>query len=123
MNGGAFVGVDVVEIPRIVDVLSSFGERFLARLFSEEELTFYRGKSTRRWHEGIAALFASKEAIKKLFLQQGIVLHFRDISILHTPLGEPKVVLRRGNEVFTKISLSFAHGKDVVIAVAVGVYA
>lgn len=117
------MGVDVVEIPRIVRVLSAFGERFLARLFSEEELAFYRGKSLRRWHEGIAALFASKEAVKKLFLQQGILLHFRDISILHAPSGEPKVVLRRGNGVFVRISLSFAHGKDVVVAVAVGVYA
>lgn len=117
------MGVDVVEIPRIVQALSAFGERFLARLFSEEELAFYRGKSLRRWHEGVAALFASKEAVKKLFLQQGILLHFRDISILHAPSGEPRVVLQRGNEVFARISLSFAHGKDVVVAVAVGVYA
>jgi len=116
-----FVGVDVVEIPRIVQALALFGERFLARLFHDEELVFYRGKSTRRWEEGIAALFASKEAVKKLFLQRGISLHFRDIAILHTPSGEPRVSLRRGNGVFSKISLSFAHGRDVVVAVAVGV--
>ncbi|MCS7242712.1 MAG: 4'-phosphopantetheinyl transferase superfamily protein [Candidatus Caldatribacterium sp.] len=123
MSSGALVGVDVVEIPRIVQALSVFGERFLARLFSEEELAFYRGKSVKRWYEGVAALFASKEAVKKLFLQRGIPLCFRDISILHDPSGEPKVMLRRGNEAFIKISLSFAHGRDVVVAVAVGVYA
>lgn len=123
MTGGTLVGVDVVEIPRIVEALSLFGERFLARLFCEEELEFYRGKGARRWHEGIAALFASKEAVKKLFLQRGVALRFRDILILHTPLGKPEVIVRQGGEVFTKVSLSFAHGKDVVIAVAVGVYA
>ncbi len=121
MRGTTFVGVDVVEIQRIARVLSLFGERFLTRLFSEEELLFYKGKNARRWQEGVAALFASKEAVKKLFLQQGIALHFRDISILHTPSGEPRVSLRRGHEVFSRISLSFAHGKDVVVAVAVGV--
>ncbi|MBC7216595.1 MAG: 4'-phosphopantetheinyl transferase superfamily protein [Candidatus Caldatribacterium sp.] len=121
MRGVALVGVDVVEIPRIARALSLFGERFVHRLFEEEELAFYRGKGTRRWQEGVAALFASKEAVKKLFLQQGIALRFRDISVLHAPSGEPQVSLKRGNGVFSKISLSFAHGRDVVVAVAVGV--
>ena len=120
-DGGAFVGVDVVEIARIARVLSLFGERFLRRLFSPEELAYYRGKGMRRWQEGVAALFASKEAVKKLFLQRGYSLGFRDITILHTSMGEPRVFVARGGEVFQRISLSFSHSRDVVVAVAVGV--
>lgn len=116
----ALVGVDVVEIGRVTRVLSLFGERFITRLFHDEELAFYRGKSSQRWREGVTALFASKEAIKKLFLQRGFSLAWKDIVVFHTPSGEPRVYLKRGGEVFQGISLSFAHSRGIVVAVAVG---
>lgn len=121
MVGEVLIGVDVVEIERVAKALHLFGEKFVFRLFAEEEVAFYRSRSQRRWQEGVAALFAGKEAVKKLFLQRGLSPGWRDIRILHSPSGEPKVLLERGNEVFCKITLSLSHSREIVVAVALGV--
>ncbi|MGQ9622969.1 MAG: holo-ACP synthase [Candidatus Caldatribacteriaceae bacterium] len=115
------VGVDVVEIERVAKVLRLFGEKFMFRLFAEEEVAFYRGRGRRRWQEGVAALFAGKEAVKKLFLQKGLAPGWRDIRILHSSSGEPQVLLEKNSGVFRRITLSLSHSREIVVAVALGV--
>jgi phosphopantetheine--protein transferase-like protein len=121
MVSEVLVGVDVVEIERVAEALRLFREKFVFRLFAEEEVAFYRGRGQRRWQEGLAALFAGKEAVKKLFLQKGLSLGWRDIRILHSPSGEPQVLLEKSNGVFCKITLSLSHSREIVVAVALGV--
>lgn len=121
MVSEVLVGVDVVEIERVAKALRLFGEKLVLRLFTEEEVVFYRGKGQRGWQEGVAALFAGKEAVKKLLLQKGLSPGWRDIRILHSPSGEPQVHLEKGNEAFRKITLSLSHSREIVVAVALGV--
>ncbi|NSW75867.1 MAG: holo-ACP synthase [Candidatus Atribacteria bacterium] len=114
------VGIDLVEIEEIRHALLKFGERFLNRIFEQEELDFYLGKGEKRFQEGVAALFASKEAVKKLFLQREEQIGWRAIRVLHTSSGKPVVRLCSPfDERFQHVSLSISHSRSTVVAVAV----
>ena len=53
-------GVDLVDIPRIERILSRYGERFLARVYTPDEVRCSRGRPAE-----LAARFAAKEAVSK----------------------------------------------------------
>ena len=53
-------GIDIIEIHRIRDVVARWGDRFLRRIYTPEELAFCSGKNNR-----LAARFAAKEATSK----------------------------------------------------------
>jgi len=114
------VGVDIVEIERVEKAVERFGDRFLNKLFQEEELRFY--SSPKRQREGIAALFCGKEAVKKLFLSKNFLLPWREVKIEHTSRGKPEVRLSsRVPAFFEEIDISISHSRQFVVAVAIGV--
>lgn len=58
------VGVDLVEVPRMERILASrWGNRFVARVFSREEVEVCEAMAHPA--EGFAARFAAKEAVSK----------------------------------------------------------
>ena len=54
------IGVDLVKIPRMREVISRWDERFLRRVFTEQEIAYCRGRRDPAPH--FAARFAAKEA-------------------------------------------------------------
>jgi len=113
-----YIGVDLVDIERIKDAFLRFGNRFSEKLFNEEELSYY---APRRLLEGMATLFASKEAVKKLYLQKDINPGWKDILILHD--YNRKIMVKTSTRVpptFERIRLSVTHTPKEVCAVAVG---
>lgn len=86
------IGVDVVETARIDASLAKFGERFVHRVFSADEIAYCRSMPFPARH--YAARFAAKEAVSKAF-GTGIGRHmgWRDIEICRKESGEPFVVL------------------------------
>ena len=86
------IGVDIVEVSRIEGLLSRFGERFLARVFTESEER-YASRSVKR-AERLAGRFAVKEAVLKALgtgKSQGIL--WRDVETLPGLMGRPSVQL------------------------------
>jgi holo-[acyl-carrier protein] synthase len=57
------IGIDVVQVARIVQALERFGPRMEARLFTDGELAYCRGHKDPLPH--LAARFAAKEAASK----------------------------------------------------------
>jgi holo-[acyl-carrier protein] synthase len=57
------VGIDIVEISRITGMLERYGERFLNKVFTEEEIRYAQRK--KRIQESLAGRFAAKEAFMK----------------------------------------------------------
>ena len=86
------VGIDLVDIPRMEAVLKRWGERFVKRVFTEQEArTCYQ-----RAHPAasFALRFAAKEAFSKalgLGMRKGI--RWRDIEVVHLPGGKPTLKL------------------------------
>ena len=82
------VGIDIIEVERVRKVFEKHGERFLHRVFTDNEILQCRGKATR-----LAGRFAAKEAISKAL---GTGLHgvkWREMEIVQLRSGRPSVRL------------------------------
>lgn len=82
------VGIDIIEVERVRKVLEKHGERFLHRVFTDNEILQCRGKPAR-----LAGRFAAKEAISKAL---GTGLHgvkWREMEIVQIRSGRPTVRL------------------------------
>ncbi|MEX2381460.1 MAG: holo-ACP synthase [Opitutales bacterium] len=124
--GGYLVGLgaDIVDVDRIRGVVERQGERFIRRVFTEEEREYCFGM--KHPHKHLAARFAAKEAVSKAFTTGiGGELSWTSVSIYNGERGEPHVrfdekgeaLLKRIGAVRAWISLS--HTDTLAHAVAV----
>lgn len=89
------IGNDIIDIRRIEATLERYGDRFVARVFTEIE----RRKSDRRRNRAAsyAKRFAAKEACSKALgtgLRNGVF--WRDMGVVNLPSGRPTLVLTGG---------------------------
>lgn len=91
------LGSDICDIRRIEAAIARFGERFLARVFTDVE----RRKAERRAEKIRAATyakrFAAKEACAKALgtgFRAGV--RFADLGVVNLPSGQPTMVLSGG---------------------------
>jgi holo-[acyl-carrier protein] synthase len=115
-------GIDLVEISRIEQTFRRHGDRFLRRMFTDNETALIRSRKS-TMIATMAGKFAAKEAVMKslgAFFTGGVVL--RDIEILNRPSGMPYVKLpeRLMKKMSGKeIHLSVSHEKKYATAVAI----
>lgn len=89
-------GTDIIDIRRIERTLSRFGERFIARTYTEKE----RARAERRPAQRAATYakrFAAKEACAKALgtgLRRGVF--WRDMGVANLPSGQPTMLLTGG---------------------------
>jgi holo-[acyl-carrier protein] synthase len=83
------IGQDTVDVRRVARILNEYGERFMDRVFTSEEIA-YCLLSTKRSSERFAARFAAKEAFSKA-IGTGIRMGFRwrEVSVAKLPTGRP----------------------------------
>ncbi len=81
------IGTDIVEIDRMREAVRKWGERFLKRIFTENELSYCYGKKDPFPH--LAARFAAKESFIKAFNPDRGIAGLKDIEILNEPAGKP----------------------------------
>ena len=82
------IGVDMIEVERVRKVFEHHGERFLRRVYTEDEIRQCRGKAAR-----LAGRFAAKEAISKAL---GTGIHgvsWREMEVVQLRSGRPTVRL------------------------------
>jgi holo-[acyl-carrier protein] synthase len=123
--GGILLGLgcDVIEVERIGRVMERQGERFLARVFTEEERAYCLSKGHPNPH--LAARFAAKEAISKCFTTGiGAELGWKSMSIYHGERQEPLVRLDEQGQALlrrlgaTDVRVSLSHTETLAMAVA-----
>ena len=86
------IGVDLVDITRMGRVIDKWGNRFIDRVFTTQEITvcFHSAQSVSRF----ALRFAAKEAFSKaigLGMRKGI--RWRDVEVFHHPSGRPDLTI------------------------------
>jgi holo-[acyl-carrier protein] synthase len=92
--GGVLVGLgcDLIEVQRIREVLERHGDRFLDRVFTDEERAYCF--SMAHPHKHLAARWAAKEAVSKCFTTGiGAELGWKSASVYHGARQEPLVRL------------------------------
>jgi holo-[acyl-carrier protein] synthase len=117
LNG---IGIDLLEVARIKKALDRWGERFLHRVFTQQERDYCKRKA--HPEQSLAARFAAKEAVLKAIgtgLSGGI--SWTDIEVVNDQSGKPGVNL--GEKIVQKIGkrkvlLSISHTKELAIAQA-----
>jgi holo-[acyl-carrier protein] synthase len=117
-------GIDLVDCPRIEQMIQRHGERFIKRVFTDAEQSYAR--ANKNDVEKLAGRFAAKEAILKLMGTgwRGRIA-WTDIEIINNAAGQPEVTL--GGEVkkiadklnIKHISISITHTANFAIASAV----
>ena len=89
------VGNDLIDIRRIEKTLERYGERFIARVFTEVERKKSDGRRQRA--ASYAKRFAAKEACAKALgtgLRHGV--YWRDMGVVNLPSGRPTLRLTGG---------------------------
>jgi holo-[acyl-carrier protein] synthase len=124
--GGILVGLgaDLIEVERVRGVIERQGERFIARVFSDEERAYCGAMKHPFKH--YAARFAAKEAVSKCFgTGIGGELGWRSVSVYHGERHQPLVRLdEKGSELLrragaTHVHLTLSHTETMALAVAV----
>ncbi|MDF3818945.1 holo-ACP synthase [Leptospira sp. 96542] len=118
------VGNDIVENERIRGLLAKHGDRFLTRIFTEEEVEYcHKHKDPVPF---LAGRFACKEAvIKALCLSSGEAVDMREIELAGTNFGKKTLVIRGKTEKvfrekgFIGSSVSISHSQHYATAVVV----
>jgi holo-[acyl-carrier protein] synthase len=89
------LGNDVIDIRRVERTIERYGERFLARIFTETERLKSDGRAGRA--ASYAKRFAAKEACAKALgtgFRHGVF--WRDMGVVNLPSGRPTLVLTGG---------------------------
>lgn len=115
-------GTDIVKIDRVKEAIENLGEKFLKRVYTEEEISYCESRRMCRY-ESYAARFAAKEAVYKAIsptnYQEGV---FTEVEVLKEENGRPYIVLHGGLRDIAgnkKIDISISHEKDFAIAYAI----
>lgn len=123
--GGVVLGLgsDFVEVARVRKAIERHGDRFLKRVFTDEERRYCLGMANP--HPHLAARFAAKEAVSKAFTTGlGQWLRWTSIGVIHGERQEPLVELddkaqdllaRLGGQ---RVLLTLSHTADHAMAVA-----
>jgi holo-[acyl-carrier protein] synthase len=113
-------GVDIIEISRVRGVLERFGQRFLDRVYTPNEIAFCRDRPP-----NLAARFAAKEATMKALGSGVRGIGWKDIEVIRHPSGAPSIKLHgrakaRAERLGVKeISVSLSHSRDYAVAFVV----
>lgn len=118
------IGTDITDIRRIDEMLSSYGDGFLARILSDAERAICPRRNEAAF---LAGRFAAKEAVfKALGKRKG--LSFRDVEILNDPEGKPylanlpavmKALQSAGVAPALKCHVSITHEREYAVAFVV----
>lgn len=108
-------GVDIVNVARIRKLIDEYGDRFLEKILSGDEIRLIPKANAELF---ISGRFAAKEA---LFKSSGVQFSMNSISVLNDSSGKPYF----SGEAITKISgggtvhLSISHDTDYAVAFVV----
>ena len=114
-------GIDIIEIYRIGDVVSKYGDRFLNRIYTRKELDYCRGRTPQ-----LASRFAAKEAVMKALGTGTRGVRWKDVEIIRFPGNRPIInlhssALKRAKQIGVKhLALSLSHSKEYAVASVVG---
>ena len=105
------IGIDIIEIERIKKSIDTYGDSFLNKIYTQNELDYCLAKFNKYQH--LAARFAAKEAIYKA-LSSGWEKDatWKSMEIINEPNGLPVV------KFFGKLKEFISDDKDIKISIS-----
>lgn len=103
------IGIDLCDTRRVRDLYERYGERFVARVFTEAEVA--RCRNARRRHECLGGRFAAKEAALKALgtgLSHGI--RWQDVELVSGESQPPRIAWHgRAREIAERLGVASTH--------------
>lgn len=118
------VGTDLVQISRIAESIEQFGDKFIRRLFTDDEIA-YASSSAALQAERFAARFAAKEATIKALSLPDVGLDWKMIEVRRAANGACTLKLHGAAHAaatragIREMSVSLSHDGDYATAVVV----
>ncbi|MFH1542506.1 MAG: holo-ACP synthase [bacterium] len=114
------IGIDIIEIERIKDAVSKYGQNFLAKVYTPHEIKYCSKSSAYRIPE-LAVRFAAKEAYAKA-LGTGISglgrgntgVNWLDIEVKNNKAGKPMIAFK--GQLQDDVAISLSHSRDNAVA-------
>ncbi|MDR2812527.1 MAG: holo-ACP synthase [Puniceicoccales bacterium] len=104
------IGHDIVEITRIQSACQKYGDRFLQKIYTPNEIKYCFSKKNP--FPSLASRFAAKEAVSKAFhCGIGPQFHWKSAEINHQINGRPIIIL----DPLGQNLLQQFHGSDILI--------
>ena len=118
-------GTDIVEIERIKDSIEKLGDKFLNKVYTEEEIKFCESKGKQKYQH-YAARFAVKEAAFKAVsegLDDKYSVCWKDFETINDKNGRPNIsILNVNTKQIENIDISISHCKKYATANVVILY-
>jgi len=118
------IGTDLVEVSRVEKILQKWGDKFLTKVYSQNEIDYCKKKAFPSIH--FAARFAVKESfLKSLGIGLGMGVNLRDIEVVNNQQGSPvlnvheSIKARLDNLGINKIHISITHTREHAQAIVV----
>ena len=118
------IGTDICSLARIEKAYKKFGQRFLEKVLTENEIE-YVTSAPKHLISRLAVRFAAKEACVKALGTGWYGVGFQEIEIGRKKTGEPLVILhnradQKARELgLSKFQVSLSHEKDFAVAFVV----
>lgn len=118
-------GIDVIEVKRIQDNIEKLGDRFLKRIYTEEEIRYCESRNVQKF-QSYSARFCAKEAVFKAvsgLIDNKFEIKWKEIEVLNDESGRPYIRLNGklkeflGDKICIDVSLS--HVEETAVASAV----
>ncbi|MDR1907166.1 MAG: holo-ACP synthase [Puniceicoccales bacterium] len=110
MNSIISIGHDIVEIARIQSTYPKYGNRFLQKIYTPNEIKYCFSKKNP--FPSLASCFAAKEAVSKVFrCGIGPQFHWKSAEVNHQASGCPIIIL---DQLGQNLLQQF-HGSEVLI--------
>lgn len=120
------VGTDIIEIPRIAEMIERHGELFLTRIYTNEEIRHCQRRKHSTQH--FAGRWAAKEAVMKV-LGTGFVrgIGWKDVQVQNLKSGRPILILEGGAKRraegmgIGEVLITISHCREYATATAIGI--
>ena len=118
-------GFDLTALPRIKALLEKHGERFLARILTEDELSTLPAEPARRVAYAAGRWAAKEAAVKALGSGFSAGIGFHDVEVVSLEGGRPELRLHgRAAELahergVTSLHVSISHERDMAGAMVI----
>ncbi len=116
------VGTDIIEVKRIQDSITKYGDKFTNKIFTQKELDYCnRFKFA---GERFAGKFAAKESVQKALMSvmPEILFPLHQIEIQNDQYGRPIVILlgelEKYNHIYS-LETSVSHIKEIATATTI----
>ena len=118
-------GTDIVEIERVKESIEKLGDKFLNKIYTEDEIKYCESKGKQKYQH-YAARFAVKEAAFKAVSEQfkdKYSVCWKDFETVNDNNGRPRInILGINTKQIENIDVSISHCKQYATANVVILY-